>query len=154
MQKPLEPTPMGSEMSMEQLSLNLERMQDRHSIERQIEWREKEQSWLPPENFDPENEADVLAWERVIPNWRFGGHWFSKERYGLCLHMGGHSLLRREGHVPIEDVAAEAVNGADPWDWEANYPAYLYWRSRYGKQGYAAWSDQHNVGHHKPFFRL
>ena len=78
-----------------------------------------------------------MAYEKVNPNFQFGGHWFSKKRYGICIIQGARYPLER-GDPPriVYKPDAEPAETADPLDWDALFKDYLYWRERYRQQGY------------------
>lgn len=84
---------------------------------------------LPPENFDPKYETDVMAYWHVIPNYRVGPKWYSKKRYALIYgpKMAVHIVNRDDPASPLVDVGSTA----DPLDWKLLMPEYLKWRHRY-----------------------
>lgn len=91
---------------------------------------------MPKENFDPLVEADFMAYQKVIPNFQFGGHWFSKERFGLCTLNGHRYPFETAEKRIVKNPQSEPAETADPCDWEVLQPEYEYWRNRYLAQGY------------------
>lgn len=103
---------------------------------------------LPPEHFSPEIESDVLAYFDVIPNFVFGGRWYSKARYCLVFDpsTGGRCVMRRGAPLPSDEVVRKGrpydlepvgdEETADPVDWSGPLmEQYLYRRRRLSNQG-------------------
>lgn len=87
-------------------------------------------------NFNPLVESDYMAYEKVNPNFSFGGHWFSKERFGIVLHKSKRYPFEREKSRVVESPPSEPDSTADPLDWGVLQAEYEYWRKRYISQGF------------------
>lgn len=97
---------------------------------------------LPKANFNPLVECDFMAYEKVNPNFSFGGHWFSKNRYGTCMYKGEIRACeidptenRRVVRV-VDNPQSEPDHTADECDWDKLQPDYEYWRLTFFKQGF------------------
>lgn len=77
-----------------------------------------------------------MAYEKTIPNFNYGGHWFSKERYGTCYHKGRRLVLELGTNKLISDTSGLPDSTADPVDWNILQRTYRYWRMRFYKQGF------------------
>lgn len=90
-------------------------------------------------------ECDYAAYHHVNPNWPFGGHWFSKERFGKVVWKGAVLPWERATQRVVSDAASEPADTADPVDWTGPLmDEYLYWRQRFhaqGKQGFRILTD-------------
>lgn len=82
----------------------------------------------------------MLAYQQVNPNFPFGGQWFSKERYAIVWHKGRRWPFHVADKRLIESPRSEP-DSYDPVDWSELMEKYLYWRSRYQKQGLRIRSD-------------
>lgn len=90
---------------------------------------------MPPENFDPEVEADVLAYFEVIPNWPLGTRWYSKERFGR-VYWNGAPMAMRRGEVWTGEPYSGPEQTWDPVDWDVLQPEYERVRARLLREGY------------------
>ena len=77
-----------------------------------------------------------MAYDKVNPNFMFGGHWFSKERFGIVMLKGARFPFERAEKRIVEHPQAEPDSTADPLDWEVLQEKYEYWRERFLKQGF------------------
>ena len=77
-----------------------------------------------------------MAYEHVNPNFCFGGHWFSKDRFGIVILNGKRYPFDREQKRVVETPQSEPDSTADPLDWDILQAEYEYWRYRYRKQGF------------------
>lgn len=90
---------------------------------------------MPPLNFDRFNQADVSAWQKVNPNFAWGGCFYSKDRYGMVIMNGQRFPFHRETRTVVRQPDPADTTTYDPVDWDEIQIDYEYWRGRYKKQG-------------------
>lgn len=115
-------------MSTNSISNKLENILEKRENEKMNALKRNDPDCLPPEDFDPGSEIDVETYFEVIPNFRYAGKWWSKDRY--CLSITQHSTRLVRVSDGVVDPSAEAGD-YDPLDWAELLPAYKEKRRRY-----------------------
>ena len=77
-----------------------------------------------------------MAYTETLPNFLFGGHWFSKKRFGIVNMNGQRFPFDSAEKRVVKEPQNEPDSTADPVDWEKLQPRYERLRKKYHTYGY------------------
>ena len=113
---------------------NAERFQKEVLKKRAKDRKSKLPIALPPvDDFNYNNESDYMALDHVLPNFRFGQHFYSKARYGIFVTAGCRRVVLDQATMQPPDPDDQTW---DPVDWDLLLDDFIYWRKRYRLQGF------------------